>query len=330
MKTTTYYDLNIVEGTDIVNPLTVDNPNYQKIDETMHDNAVAGVTLATELTNATIHALTRENSDCSVIRFIATSRWKAGDSVTVDGVPVLALLPSGETLPDGAYVINANVLCVLTGTNLTVYVSKSTANASDITYKETNVEEALNSLNESMVTVTSDLSTVSSNVSTLNRDLTLDYSNANGEVQDLHTFLQMALEKLFPKAKYLIQNGIATNLFSTNAATSSMNVSAGTGYIRMQSSGDGMCCFTTPISTNNYSTLKVRLKSTTNNSNFIGVSTNTEIGSSSVANYVINPKAVETTNITTISINVSDLQGEYYFKAYQYNGAFDLYDMWLE
>lgn len=171
MTTTTYYDLNIVEGTDIVNPLTVDNPNYQKIDEAMHDNAVAGVTLATELTNATIHALTRENSDCSVIRFIATSRWKAGDSVTVDGVPVLALLPSGETLPDGAYVINANVLCVLTGTNLTVYVSKSSANASDITYKETNVEEALNSLNESMVTVTSDLSTVSGNVSRLTTSL---------------------------------------------------------------------------------------------------------------------------------------------------------------
>lgn len=171
MKTTTYYNLNIAEGTDIVNPLTVDNPNYQKIDEAMHDNAVACVTLATEITNSTIHALTRENSDCSVIRFIATSRWKAGDSVTVDGVPVLALLPSGETLPDGAYVINANVLCVLTGTNLTVYVSKSSANASDITYNETNVEAALNSLNESMVTVTSNLSTVSSNVSTLTTSL---------------------------------------------------------------------------------------------------------------------------------------------------------------
>ena len=139
MTTTTYYNLNIVEGTDIVNPLTVDNPNYQKIDETMHDNAVAGVTLATELTNATIHAITRENSDCSVIRFIATSRWKAGDSVTVDGVPVLALLPSGETLPDGAYVINANVLCVLTGTNLTVYASKNAANASEIPFNDTTV-----------------------------------------------------------------------------------------------------------------------------------------------------------------------------------------------
>ena len=150
MKTTTYYNLNIVAGTDLVNPLTVDNPNYQKIDEAMHDNAVAGVTLASELTNSTIHALTRENSDCSVIRFIATSRWKAGDSVTVDGVPVLALLPSGETLPDGAYVINANVLCVLTGTNLTVYVGKSATDANEIAYHDTNVGAELDKLNTSL------------------------------------------------------------------------------------------------------------------------------------------------------------------------------------
>lgn len=140
MTTTTYYNLNIVEGTDIVNPLIVDNPNYEKIDETMHNNAVSGVTLATEITNATVHAITRENSECAVIRFIATSNWKAGDTATVDGVPVTVLLPSGETLPDGAYVINANVLCILTGTNLTIYAErKKVENANDIAYNNTTV-----------------------------------------------------------------------------------------------------------------------------------------------------------------------------------------------
>ena len=201
MTNTTYYNLNIAEGTDIVNPLTVDNPNYEKIDEVMHDNAVAGVTLATELTNATIHALTRENSDCSVIRFIATSRWKAGDSVTVDGVPVLALLPSGETLPDGAYVINANVLCVLTGTNLTVYVGKSATDANEIAYNDTNVEAALNALNNSLANVNTDLSEVNSTVSTLttgleevNSDLASikDYST---DEQLIGTFLGKPLYK---------------------------------------------------------------------------------------------------------------------------------------
>lgn len=152
MTTTTYYELNIAEGTDIVNPLTVDNPNYEKIDEVMHDNAVSGVTLATEIANATVHAITRENSECAVIRFIATSNWKAGDTVTVDGVPVTALLPSGETLPDGAYVINANVLCILTGTNLTVYAErKKTVNANEIAYNETTVGAELTALNSNLV-----------------------------------------------------------------------------------------------------------------------------------------------------------------------------------
>ena len=159
MTTTTYYNLNIVEGTDIVNPLIVDNPNYEKIDETMHNNAVSGVTLATEIANATVHAITRENSECAVIRFIATSKWKAGDTVTVDGVPVTALLPSGETLPDGAYVINANVLCVLTGTNLTVYVGKSATAANEIAYNDTNVEAELDEINTSVEQINSNLNT---------------------------------------------------------------------------------------------------------------------------------------------------------------------------
>ena len=168
MTTTTYYDLNIVEGSDIVNPLIVDNPNYAKIDEAMHDNAVAGVTLATEIANATVHAITRENSDCAVIRFIATSRWKAGDTATVDGVPVTALLPSGETLPDGAYVINANVLCILTGTNLTVYVGgKKVENASDVIYNDTNVEAELDELNTSVGQINGNIEQINSNLNEL-------------------------------------------------------------------------------------------------------------------------------------------------------------------
>ena len=120
----------------------------------MHKNAVSGVTLATEIANATVHAITRENSECSVIRFIATSKWKAGDTATVDGVPVTALLPSGETLPDGAYVINANVLCILTGSNLTVYVErKKIDKASEIAYNDTNVANELDTLNSNLSTL---------------------------------------------------------------------------------------------------------------------------------------------------------------------------------
>lgn len=181
MTTTTYYDLNIVEGTDIVNPLIVDNPNYEKIDETMHNNAVSGVTLATEIANATVHALNRENSECAVIRFIATSNWRAGDTITIDGVPVTALLPSGETLPDGAYVINANVLCILTGTNLTVYADrKKIDNASEIRYNDTTVANAITDLN---VELDNKISFVSANAydnGTLTNCLLVDLYDKNG------------------------------------------------------------------------------------------------------------------------------------------------------
>lgn len=172
MTSTTYYNLNIVEGTDIVNPLVVDNPNYEKIDETMHNNAVAGVTLATEITNATVHAITRENSDCAVIRFIATSQWKAGDTATVDGVPVTALLPSGETLPDGAYVINANVLCILTGTNLTVYVEgKKAVKANEITFNDTTVAAELARLDEEAVRLDGEDARLDREVARLDREV---------------------------------------------------------------------------------------------------------------------------------------------------------------
>ena len=179
MTNTTYYELNIVEGTDIVNPLTVDNPNYEKIDEAMHNNAVAGVTLATEIANATVHAITRENSDCAVIRFISTSRWKAGDTATVDGVPVTALLPSGETLPDGAYVINANVLCILTGTNLTVYVEgKKAVNANEITFNDTTVGAELVRLDEEAVRLDGEVARLDVEINNLSEFHTLDWDNA--------------------------------------------------------------------------------------------------------------------------------------------------------
>lgn len=122
MNFSTYYGLNLAEGSDIVNPLIIDVPNYEKIDEVMHDNATASVGLATELLTGTVHALVRSNDETAVFRFIATANFTAGDTFTVDGVQVTALLPTGEPLGTGAYVINANVLCILTGTLLTMYV----------------------------------------------------------------------------------------------------------------------------------------------------------------------------------------------------------------
>lgn len=121
MRTTTNYALNIAEGSDKYNHLTIDNPNYEKIDEVMKANQDSAVQTATELKSGSVHAITRNNPDSNMFRFVATSDYTAGETFTVDGVQVTALLPNGATLGTGAYHINANVLCCLVGTNMTVY-----------------------------------------------------------------------------------------------------------------------------------------------------------------------------------------------------------------
>ena len=123
MQRTDNFNLIVVEGSDTVNLLTQMNPNIEVIDEQMFKNQNAGVQTATELLSGTVHAITRSIPDASMIRFTAVSRFTAGDTFTVDGVQVSALLPSGEQLPDGAYIIGSEVLCVLKGTLLTVFAS---------------------------------------------------------------------------------------------------------------------------------------------------------------------------------------------------------------
>lgn len=127
MRKSENYGLNLVEGSDIVNPLVQDVPNYEIIDEEMAKNANAGIPVATELLTGTVHALTRENPNASMFRFVATANYKTGDTFTVDGVQVTALLTTGEPLATGCYVINSNVLCCLVGTVLTMFCANSLA-----------------------------------------------------------------------------------------------------------------------------------------------------------------------------------------------------------
>lgn len=121
MRNSERFNLFLVEGSDIVNPLVQDVPNYETIDEQMFKNQNAGVQNATELKSGTVHAITRSVPDAQFITFTATSNYTAGETFTVDGIQVSALTVSGETLPTGAFVINSQVLCVLKGTLLTVY-----------------------------------------------------------------------------------------------------------------------------------------------------------------------------------------------------------------
>lgn len=145
MQKSTYYNLNLVEGTDVYNPLVNDVPNYETIDQAMHDNAVAGVTVATELASGNVHAITRNNPECSVIRFVATSDWKSNDRMTIDGTEVTVRMLDGTVLKNNAYLINSNVLGILTGTVFTVYAEPFVPeSASDIRFNdEENVHDAI-------------------------------------------------------------------------------------------------------------------------------------------------------------------------------------------
>ena len=123
MITTAHYNLSKYEGIDKFNPLKVEAQNVGKIDQAMYDIQNTAIPTATELKTGTIHALTRNKPDAAMFRFVATAPWTAGDTCTVDGQQVSTLLPTGEALPTGAWVINANVLCCLVGTVLTVFTT---------------------------------------------------------------------------------------------------------------------------------------------------------------------------------------------------------------
>lgn len=119
--TTTYFKLKKPVGDDLYNHLTIDNPNMDAIDTAMHNNQQAAICTATHSKVGTVHTLTRQGGKSPMFRFVATAAFAAGDTFTVDGQAVTATLPDGSGLSAGAFVINANVLCCLVGTQLTVY-----------------------------------------------------------------------------------------------------------------------------------------------------------------------------------------------------------------
>ena len=131
MRKSENFDLNLCEGTDIFNPLTIDVPNYEKIDAQMEKNYNLSVGKATELKTGTVHALVRENANCPMIHFTATSNFTSNDTFTVDGVQVSALLVDGSTLPTNCYIIGSEVICYLKGTLLTFFLSGSISKDSE-------------------------------------------------------------------------------------------------------------------------------------------------------------------------------------------------------
>lgn len=126
MQYTDNFGLKVYEGTDLFNPLTVENDNVETIDGQLYANQTSAVQTANELYSGGIHAITRSVADAPVFRFTAVSNYTAGETFTVDEVSVEAFLTSGERLPSNAFVIGAEVIGILKGTRLTVIVSAAT------------------------------------------------------------------------------------------------------------------------------------------------------------------------------------------------------------
>lgn len=123
MTTTSHYGLNVVEGSDNYNHLTIDNPNYQKIDTQMWTNAQASVpTVTMQLRESTI-AIARPSgyTDATTFKFVSTVNYNQSYTWTVDGMAVTPTLPNGGALPQNAFIIGGVVLCILNGTSLTVF-----------------------------------------------------------------------------------------------------------------------------------------------------------------------------------------------------------------
>lgn len=137
MQQTANYNLNLPEGTDVVNPLVDYNPNFTVIDEAMKANADRTVGRATCIKSGTTHVVTRSNTGSNIINFTATGDWNTGDTMTIDSVIVSVFLPDGTAALDGAYVINSEVFGILNGTRFTLYTNVVAQSALNVTYDNT-------------------------------------------------------------------------------------------------------------------------------------------------------------------------------------------------
>lgn len=190
MNTTTNYGLKQYGGTDLFNPLTVENVNMGDIDTALKAVSDHAVGAATELTTGTVHAITRSDTDRNVFAFVATSNYESGDTFTLDGTQVSALTPDGQPLATGSYVIGSTVLCALHDTLITVYVNPAKAKDSD----------KLDGHDSSYFATDSDLDTVAGTIGAISDKvgsavLTTTAPDLSGAVNELNTHLTSLANK---------------------------------------------------------------------------------------------------------------------------------------
>ena len=125
MQQSTNYNFNLPEGTDLVNLLTQLIPNWASLDSILRGIQNDTFETATETVALGVHALTRLDPDSKLLKWVATANYTAGETFTVDGTPIAASTPSGNTLATGAYVTGAIVIAAINSdeTAMTVFVT---------------------------------------------------------------------------------------------------------------------------------------------------------------------------------------------------------------
>lgn len=141
MQTTTNFGFNIVEGADIVNPMTDFNPNFNIMETKLTAANNMLVSPCTHSKSGNIHQVSRTRlasslSPSPIMRFVATANWNEGDILRVDSTSYLTVTtPDGEPLKDNAFVTGCGVVVIVgIGNSVTVLTSnKYIPTASEVT-----------------------------------------------------------------------------------------------------------------------------------------------------------------------------------------------------
>lgn len=218
MTQTTYYEFNKPEGTDLVNPLVDTNPNWDALDADLHEFNERSIANCTEVVALGVHTISRLDTTAKFLKWIATANYTAGETFTVDGLPVAATTPAGATLATNAYVTGSVVLACLNADNtaMTIFVSGTTvasdaerlggelpsyyATQSDMSDAETDILNLQNQVGNTSIVGIGD-GTCTGAIDALNADLS-DVKTSNRTLIDTITSFDNTTDHVYDFSEY--------------------------------------------------------------------------------------------------------------------------------
>lgn len=256
---TTYYEFNKPEGTDLVNPLVDTNPNWDALDADLHEFNERSIANCTEVVALGVHTISRLDTTSKFLKWIATANFTAGETFTVDGLPVSATTPAGATLATNAYVTGSVVLACLNADNtaMTVFVSGTNVatdaerlggelpsyygTATDVSNNATDITNLQNQMGNTSIVGIGD-GTATGAISSLNNDLNeLKNNQTNNEI-DISAFNSVNNQYLFPSDGYITIQPPSGAYSGASAKLTGSNSSSKTITSIVRNDGTGGAC----------------------------------------------------------------------------------------